>query len=90
MKDILQNSLPIFLFVLTMVTFVAFGIDKQKAKKGKWRISEKTLIILCLLGGVLGGIAGMWFFKHKTRHSKFHVTNVLSIILWVIIWLIIL
>ncbi|UJF16679.1 DUF1294 domain-containing protein [Jeotgalibaca sp. MA1X17-3] len=48
------------------------GIDKKKAQKRKWRISEKTLLLLGLFGGGVGGFAGMFFFRHKTRHSYFH------------------
>ena len=46
-------------------------IDKQKAKKGKWRIPEKTLFIITALGGGIGTIAGMYTFKHKTQKIAF-------------------
>lgn len=46
-------------------------IDKEKAKKHKWRISENTLIILALLGGSIGSLIGMNKFRHKTKHIKF-------------------
>ena len=49
------------------------GIDKQKAKHGKWRISEKTLIGAALLGGSIGAILGMNIFRHKTKHPKFSI-----------------
>lgn len=60
-----------YLAVITLVTFIVFGVDKLKAKKGKWRISEATLLLLCALGGSVGGLAGMYVFHHKTRHRKF-------------------
>ena len=47
------------------------AIDKQKAKLRQWRISEKTLFILALIGGSIGGILGMYTFRHKTKHLKF-------------------
>lgn len=47
------------------------GIDKWKAKRGAWRIPEATLLSLVLLGGGIGGIAGMYIFKHKTKKAKF-------------------
>ena len=46
-------------------------IDKQKAKKSKRRISEKTLFTLVFLGGGIGGIAGMYIFRHKTKKTRF-------------------
>ena len=48
-------------------------IDKQKARKGSWRIPEKTLFILTLLGGGIGTIAGMYTFRHKTKKLYFTV-----------------
>ncbi len=49
------------------------GIDKKKAEKGKWRIPEKTLFAVAILGGAAGSIAGMKVFRHKTKHNKFTV-----------------
>jgi len=49
------------------------GIDKLKAVHGAWRIPEKTLLLLAIIGGSLGGILGMYAFRHKTRHAKFSV-----------------
>ena len=46
-------------------------IDKQKAKKGKWRIPEKTLFIITAIGGGIGTIAGMYVFRHKTQKIAF-------------------
>lgn len=47
------------------------GIDKRKAQLGKWRIPERTLFLIAILGGSPGSIAGMFFFRHKTRHASF-------------------
>lgn len=46
-------------------------IDKKKAKFGRWRISEKTLLIIALFGGSIGTIVGMYWFRHKTKKLKF-------------------
>ena len=46
-------------------------IDKQKAKKGKWRIPEKTIFIVTVLGGGLGTVSGMYAFRHKTQKVNF-------------------
>lgn len=59
-------------------------IDKEKAKKHKWRISENTLIILSLLGGSIGSFIGMNKFRHKTKHIKFKYGIPLIIIFQII------
>lgn len=56
---------------MSFLLFAMMGIDKALAKRGAWRVPEKTLFLLALLGGALGGIIGMYFFRHKTRHSSF-------------------
>lgn len=66
----LQNAI-IYLIIINIITFAAMGIDKKRAKFGKWRISEYTLFILVLLGGGIGGIAGMYVFRHKTKKTRF-------------------
>lgn len=48
-----------------------YGIDKLKAKKGKWRISEATLLMMAIVGGSIGAWAGMQIWHHKTMHKKF-------------------
>lgn len=61
------------LLLINLITLVAYGVDKHRAKKGKWRISEKTLFLLPLIGGSVGAIAGMYLFRHKTRHWYFRI-----------------
>jgi uncharacterized membrane protein YsdA (DUF1294 family) len=55
--------------------------DKIKAKKNRWRIPEATLLGLCAAGGSLGGIIGMYLFRHKTKHPKFYISLPLMLIL---------
>ena len=57
--------------VITIVAFALMGIDKYKAKKGAYRISEASLFITALLGGSIGSVAGMLVFHHKTQHWYF-------------------
>lgn len=73
-----------YLAIFTPATFIVFGIDKYKAIHGNRRISEKTLMILCTIGGSIGGLVGMYVFRHKTLHKKFTI-GIPSIILLQII-----
>ena len=61
----------IYAAVMSLITFAAFGIDKYKARTGRWRIQERTLFLLALLGGGVGAFLGMKVFHHKTLHKKF-------------------
>lgn len=72
-KIISLTSVIIYLIVINLITFLTMYIDKRKAKKGKRRIPEKTLFILAFIGGSIGGIAGMYTFRHKTQKSRFVV-----------------
>ena len=60
-----------YLFLMNLIAFALYGIDKRRAKQGAWRISEYTLLLVALLGGSLGALLGMRYFRHKTRHRKF-------------------
>lgn len=60
-----------YLVFINLFTMIAYWMDKQKAKKNKWRIPEKTLLGLTAIGGSVGALIGMYGFKHKTKHIKF-------------------
>ena len=68
----IQNII-IYLIGINIIAFLAMFIDKRKAKKGTRRIPEKTLFSLVALGGGVGGIAGMYTFRHKTKKARFVV-----------------
>ena len=61
----------LFLLVMNLLAFALMGIDKMKAKRGSWRVPEKTLFLVTALFGGLGGTLGMHFFRHKTKHWYF-------------------
>ena len=69
----LWQYLLVFFSVMSVFLFAMMGLDKFKAKTGRWRIPEKTLFVFALLGGALGGTAGMFLFHHKTRHPAFRL-----------------
>ena len=60
-----------YVLILNFVTMLVYGIDKFKAKKGKWRIPESTLLLLAVLGGSIGAWLSMRVWRHKTQHKKF-------------------
>ena len=60
-----------FLLAVNIATFLLYGIDKYKAKKGRWRISEATLLLMAVIGGSIGAWAGMRLWHHKTMHKMF-------------------
>ena len=72
-----------YLLAVNIVTFLLYGIDKYKAKKGKWRISEATLLMMAAIGGSIGAWAGMRLWHHKTMHKKFKYGIPLIIIMQV-------
>lgn len=61
----------IYLLVINIITFIVYGVDKLKAQRNRWRISEKMLLFLATIGGSFGALAGMYTFHHKTLHKKF-------------------
>lgn len=67
------KNILIYFLVINLIGFFAMGIDKYKAKKDLWRIPEATLMTICLIGGGIGTILGMYIFRHKTKKLKFSV-----------------
>ena len=74
-----------YLITINIITLIAYGIDKYKSIKHKYRISEATLVILAILGGALGAFLGMIIFHHKTKKKKFIILIPLILLLWVYI-----
>lgn len=61
----------IYVVIVNIIGFLLMGIDKGRAKMKQWRIKEKNLFLIALIGGSFGSIIGMQFFRHKTKHIKF-------------------
>lgn len=84
------KNVIIYFIAINIIGFFAMLIDKKKAERGSWRIPEKTLLILTLLGGGVGTISGMYMFRHKTKKLRFTVgfpviliTEVALIVYWI-------
>ena len=65
------QGLLAYMVVISLILLVFMGMDKSRAKKQEWRIPERTLFTLAICGGAVGGVLGMYLFRHKTRHNSF-------------------
>ena len=82
-------AIAVILLVMNLLAFALMGIDKMKAKRGSWRIPEKTLFLVTALFGGLGGTLGMRMFRHKTKHwyFKFGFPALLVVQIVLLAWL---
>ena len=78
------NSIPLILFYyfggVNLLLFILMGMDKRAARRKKWRIPERRLLTLGIIGGGIGGILGMIVFHHKTHRIYFTICYVVNII----------
>ena len=72
---------------INIIAFIMYGIDKWKAHRKQWRISEKMLLFLAVIGGSAGALAGMYIFHHKTLHKKFTIGVPLILVIQVMIFI---
>lgn len=79
---LILKILAVYLLAANVVAFVAFGIDKRKARKSRWRTPERTLMTTAAVGGALGAWLGMKAFHHKTLHRKFRYGVPALLIAW--------
>lgn len=81
-----------FLFYLLIINALGFWImlaDKRRAKRNAWRIPEARLMLTAVLGGSIGVLAGMYLFRHKTKHPKFTlgVPLILAVQVVIAVWI---
>ena len=79
----------LYLLLINALAFALMLADKQKARKNRWRISERTQMLTAALGGSIGALAGMYTFRHKTRHLKFTlgIPAILITQFFLVVWL---
>ena len=80
----------IYLAIINVITFLLFGIDKIKAKRSKWRVSEAMLLGMAAIGGSIGAWVGMMVWHHKTLHKKFRygIPLILMVQIGLLVWVI--
>jgi uncharacterized membrane protein YsdA (DUF1294 family) len=71
--SIKELYMVIYYVIVNIIGLLIMREDKKRAKQHAWRISEKTLFLIALLGGALGGIIGMYTYRHKTKHPSFKI-----------------
>ena len=86
-----RHLILLYLAVITVVTFLVYGIDKWKAQHKRWRIPESVLLGLAAIGGSVGALLGMQVWHHKTQHKKFQygVPAILAAQVAVVVWLLV-
>lgn len=77
-------ALTVFL-LWNILTFVFYGLDKRRAVKGTYRLPEKLLLSMTLLGGGLGAFLGGRIFRHKTRKVYFRLAWLFGLLLDIVI-----
>ena len=82
--------LLIYLLAINVLGFLLMGIDKLRAKKQVWRVPEKTLFLMAVIGGSIGTNLGMYVFRHKTKHWYFVIGMPLILIAQIalVVWLV--
>lgn len=81
----MNNLIYLYFFIINVVGFLLMFVDKRRSIKHEWRISEKSLFIVSIIGGSIGSYIGMHLFRHKTKHLKF--TLGIPIIIFIQIYL---
>ena len=70
-----------YVLIINLAGYLSMWYDKNQAKKQAWRVKERTLFLIAVLGGSIGSILGMWTFRHKTKHWYFVVGMPLILII---------
>lgn len=78
----LSLVLPVWVVSLSLLSWMLYGLDKWKAKRHAWRIPERVLLGLSVLGGAPGALLGMMIFRHKTNHWYFWTVGCLACAGW--------
>jgi len=81
-----ENSIFIYYFIINLVTLLVWEADKRRAVRQQWRVPEKWLFFLALMGGAAGALAGMILFRHKIRKPLFWLTGILFLAVHILLF----
>ena len=84
MKDISIIAVG-YLVILSFAGLISMGMDKRRAIRNKWRIPERTLLLIAFIGGGIGSFLGIRIFRHKTKHRKFVILLPVAAVLYAIL-----
>lgn len=84
-----MNPLLAWLLVVNVVTAAAYAYDKLAAPRGGRRVRERTLLLLCLAGGVVGAWVVFFAMRHKTQHRTFWAVQIIATVVWLIVLLVV-
>ena len=76
-----------YYLVINLITFLVWGFDKWRAQNQQWRVSERILFSLIIIGGAFGALGGMQIFRHKTRKTRFWVIGILAAVIHIAIFI---
>lgn len=77
----IYHLILLYVLVMNLIGYWSMWNDKKRAREHRWRISENMLMLIALLGGSIGSLAGMKKFRHKTKHVKFYIGIPLILVL---------
>ena len=80
----MKQALCVWVGLMSLITFITFGVDKRRAIRHQYRISEKALLVISVIGGGVGGWLGMKMFHHKTQKPKFLLVS-FSAMIWIFV-----
>ena len=86
----MQTFIAAIFLLLNMISFGMYAYDKMAAKSRRWRISEKSLLTVSILGGCFGGTLAMYLLRHKTQHTRFILVNWIADAVYLVIMLVLL
>lgn len=72
-----------YLITINLIAFILYGVDKKRAIRNEYRISERVLLWMARIGGGIGCWLGIKLFRHKTKHTKFRIVVPLGMVIWI-------
>lgn len=73
LMEMVRLLMLVYLVIINIAGIIVCGIDKKKAKRHQWRIPERNIFMIAILGGSVGVLLGMYGFRHKTKHRQFTI-----------------